>query len=111
MVPELADHLRINAKAKVHEAVNLYESVTPLWFATNIETAFAEGTINHLYDVNAIFQAKAMILGDSREELSKYLDVPAFPRGDLFYIQNLVSLIETNQPLVSGLSVPAFIPQ
>lgn len=99
MVPELADYLRLNALGKVQGAVDLYETVTPLWFATNIETAYAEGTINHLYDVNAIFQAKALILDEDRGELSKYLDVPAFPRGDLFYIQNLVSLLETSQPL------------
>jgi hypothetical protein len=96
MVPELAEHLRNNALAKVQDAVNLYEEITPLWFATNVEAAFAEGTINHLYDVNAIFQAKTLILDESREEMTKYLDVPAFPRGDLFYIQNLVSLLETS---------------
>jgi outer membrane protein assembly factor BamB len=96
MVPELADYLRNNALSKVQAAVNEYERVTPLWFATNIETAYAEGTINHLYDVNAVFQAKALILDESREEMTKYLDVPAFPRGDLFYIQNLVSLLETS---------------
>lgn len=104
MVPELADHLRNNALAKVQDAVNRFEVLTPLWFATNIEAAFAEGTINHLYDFNAIFQAKALILGEGREELSKYLDVPGFPRGDLFHIQNLITLLETDPPTVTAKS-------
>jgi hypothetical protein len=50
--------------------------------------------VNHLYDTDAIFQAKAMILQQPRRELAKYLDVPAFPVGDLFYIQKLISTIE-----------------
>lgn len=97
LVPELAEYLRVNALAKVKNALEEYERVTPLWFASSIETAFAEGTINQLYDYNAMFQAKALILRETREELTKYLDVPSFRVGDLFYIQNLVSLLETKQ--------------
>jgi hypothetical protein len=43
-----------------------------------------------------MFQAKAWILKEPRDELVKYLDVPGFPRGDLFYIQNLVAAIEAD---------------
>jgi len=46
-----------------------------------------------LYDA-VVLQAKAYVLGEPREELLKYLDVPAFRVGDLFYIQNLVAVIE-----------------
>lgn len=95
LVPELAQYLRVNAVVKVQDALAEYERVTPLWFASNIEAAFAEGTINHLYDSNAIFQAKTMILNESRDEMTKYLDVPGFMVGDLFYIQNLISLLES----------------
>ena len=53
-----------------------------------------------------MFSAKAMILREPREELIKYLDVPAFARGDLFYIQNLVAAIEADStPPTSG-SIP-----
>jgi outer membrane protein assembly factor BamB len=97
LVPELAEYLREQALGKVEEAIDEYHRVTPLWFVAGIESAFAEGTINHLYDYNAIFQAEALIVKQSRDELTKYLDVPAFETGDLFYIQNLVSLLEANQ--------------
>jgi hypothetical protein len=51
--------------------------------------------LHQLYDYSALFQAKAYILKEPREVLLKYLDVPAFGRGDLFYIQNLVVALET----------------
>jgi hypothetical protein len=35
-----------------------------------------------------------MILQDPRRALEPYLDVPAVPMGDLFFIQNLVSILE-----------------
>jgi hypothetical protein len=50
--------------------------------------------MQNLYDYNAMFLAKAYILKQSRAELTKYLDAPAFQRGDLFYIQNLIAAIE-----------------
>jgi hypothetical protein len=42
-----------------------------------------------------MFMAKALILGESSDELEKYLDVAAFARGDLYYIQKLVSILDT----------------
>jgi hypothetical protein len=97
MVPELAEYLRIHALIKIEDALDEYERVSPLWFVAKSETALAEGTFNQLYDYYTLFQVKALIMKDTREELTKYLDVPAFPIGDLFYIQNLVSLLETVQ--------------
>lgn len=35
-----------------------------------------------------------MILREPYEELVKYLDVPAFYRGDLYYIDNLCAVLE-----------------
>jgi hypothetical protein len=96
LTPELGDYLKTNAYSKVDNAVLEYTRMAPYWFVVWSETAFAEGVLNHYYDVNAIFQAKALILGDSRQELSKYLDVPGFQVGDLFYIENLISLLEAN---------------
>jgi hypothetical protein len=97
LVPELAEYLRIHALVKIEEALDEYERVSPLWFVAKSETAIAEGTFNQLYDYNTLFQVKALIMKDTRGELTKYLDVPAFPIGDLFYIQNLVSLLESVQ--------------
>lgn len=94
LTPELASHLDAHAHSKVESAVQELTRMAPYWFVSWSETAFAEGVINQYYDTQAIFQAKALILGESREQLSKYLDVPGFPVGDLFYINNLVALLE-----------------
>ena len=58
------------------------------------EVVFAEGTIQHQYDIQAIFQSKAWILREPQEDLVKFLDVPSTQVGDLFYIQNLVAALE-----------------
>jgi len=50
--------------------------------------------ISPLLNYNALFQAKAYALKQPRSELTKYLDSPAFERGDLHYIQNLIAAIE-----------------
>jgi hypothetical protein len=94
LVPELADYLRVHALSKVQAAVDEYHEIAPYWFVSRYDSTYGEGVLQQLYDYSALFHAKAWILGQSREELAKYLDVPAFPRGDLFYIQNLVTAIE-----------------
>lgn len=94
LVPELGAYLRENALLRVERAVEEYSVVAPYWFVTSFESAHLEGINQHLYDQPALFQAKAWILDESREELVKYLDVPAFTVGDLSYIQNLVTAIE-----------------
>ena len=52
--------------------------------------------LRHLCDCHALFQAKALILKEPRKELDKYLDVPAFARGDLFYLLNLIETMEAD---------------
>jgi hypothetical protein len=94
LVPELGDYLRSNALAKVQAAVDEYNRVLPYWFVSWYEDSVAEAMFQPLYDVNGMFAAKALTLKQSRAELAKYLDVPGFARGDLFYIQNLVLAIE-----------------
>ena len=93
MTPELGDYLYRNAYAKVQGAIDEYEYVAPYWFVTRYEFMMNEGVISPLYNSPAMFQAKAFIMKESRAELTKYLDAPAFERGDLFYIQNLVAAI------------------
>jgi hypothetical protein len=94
LVPELGDYLRQNALSRVTEAVNEYEYIAPYWFVTRYESMMNEGTMSPLYNYPALFQAKALILDASSSELTKYIDAPAFERGDLFHIQNLVYAIE-----------------
>ncbi|MBN1263023.1 MAG: PQQ-binding-like beta-propeller repeat protein [Candidatus Pacebacteria bacterium] len=96
MVPELADYMNQHILGKVNEAVDEYNYYIPGWFVSKYDSTFEEGMIQYLYDYPALFQAKAYILKQSREELSKYLDVPAFERGDLFYIQNLIAAIKAS---------------
>ena len=93
LVPELGDYLHANALAKVQTAVTEYNSVAPYWFVSWFEDSVGEAVFQPLYDVRSIFAAKAMVLQQSRADLVKYLDAPGFARGDLFYIQNLISAI------------------
>ncbi len=96
LVPELAQFLYddLGARPKVQEALSEYEYLAPYWFVSKYEATFAEGILNHLFDYHSIFQARAQFLQESQQELVKYLDIPAFPTGDLFYIQNLIAAIE-----------------
>lgn len=94
MTPELGNYLRQNAFSKIQTAFAEYSHDAPYWFVTRYEATYSEGAFQHLYDYNGLFAARAWIFHDPREELVKYLDVPAFARGDLFYIQNLVAAIE-----------------
>jgi len=95
MTPELGRYLHEHARAKVEQGVAHLDDVAPYWFNAAFEGTMGEGNLQHLYDVHALFQAKALVLGQPREELDKYLDVPAFARGDLFYVLNLVETIES----------------
>lgn len=94
LVPELGQYLHDNALSKVQQAVDEYNQVAPYWFVSEFEQTYAEGAVQPLYDTYAVFQAKALILQESPEELVKYLDVPAVETGDFFYILNLVSTLE-----------------
>ncbi len=93
LVPELAAYLKTNAAGKVREALKEYERVAPYWFVSFPETGFGEGTLSPLYD-RLLFLAKAYVLGASQEELIRYLDIPGFPTGDLFYLQFLTAALE-----------------
>ena len=94
LTPELADVLRANKLSQVQTALDEYNTVGSYWFVSRFNAAAAESSLQNLYDYPSNFQARAWVLKQNRSELYKYLDVPAFARGDLFYIQNLVALLE-----------------
>jgi hypothetical protein len=94
LTPELAQVLHDSALSQVQAAVTEYARVAPYWFVSKFGATYGEGAIQHLYDYDAIFQAKALVLKQAPAELYKYLDVPATQIGDLFYINNLVAVIE-----------------
>jgi hypothetical protein len=106
LVPELADHLRNHVRADIEEAVEEYNDVAPYWFVSKYEASFVEGVISPLFNYHAIFQAKAQILQQPREELLKYLDVPGVRVGDLFYMDNLVAAIEAGSDLEKTATPP-----
>jgi len=95
MMPELAEALRASKLTEVQQALNEYQTIEPYWFVTRYDRTFNEAVFQPLYDTPALFQAKAWILKEPYSELVKYLDVPAFEKGDLFYIQNLVALLQS----------------
>jgi len=94
LTPELGQYLHDHTRAKVSEALDEYDRVGPYWFVSRYEGCLQEATVQNLHDCFALFQAKAWILKQPREELAKYLDVPGFRRGDCFYIHNLISALE-----------------
>jgi hypothetical protein len=94
LIPEFAQYLSEHAFEKIGEAIEHYERVAPYWFASKNEATVGEGIIAPLYDTHGLFQAKALILNESREELVNYIDIPTFAVGDLFYIQRLILSIE-----------------
>lgn len=103
LTPELARHLREKSPGKVREAVEEYNRVGPYWFVSRYEGCLQEATVQNFHDTFALFAAKAWILAQPREELVKYLDVPAFRRGDCFYLHNLVSALEApSSPPAAG---------
>jgi hypothetical protein len=78
----------------VRETLARYEILAPYWFVSQYNRSYAESYSQPLYDYHALFLARAYVLQDPYEELVKYLDVPAFAVGDLFYIQNLVTALQ-----------------
>jgi hypothetical protein len=107
LVPELAQHLRQNSLGAVQSAVAEYEKVAPYWFVSLASEGLAESSRAVLYDTQGLYLAKAYILDQKGNQLEKYLDAPAFFRGDLFYIQKLVIALQS-QPSFS-LSAPSVI--
>jgi len=94
MTPELAAYLRQHALQKVSEALSHVNDVAPYWFVTHYEGCLQESNIQNLLDYGPVFQTRAWVLGEGRAELGRYLDVPAFKVGDLFHIEQLVTLLE-----------------
>jgi hypothetical protein len=93
LTPEIAEYMHAHLLSQVQAAIDEYDEVAPYWFVSKFDNSMGEGTLQHLYDSPALFQAKAYVLGETYDELVKYLEVPAFARGDLFYIQNLVAAL------------------
>ncbi len=98
LTPELGDYLHDNAFNKVKEAVDEYNWIAPYWVVTRYEATQGEFANDNLYTHPAMLQANALILQEPGDQLLKYLDAPAFPVGDLHYIQNLAIVLDKSAP-------------
>lgn len=93
LVPELADYLRTHALNDVTAALDEYNAIAPYWFVSLFAGGYGENAITPIYDSHALFMAQALIMQQPSAELQKYLDVAAFERGDLYYIQKLITVM------------------
>jgi hypothetical protein len=93
LVPELAEKLRTDALNKVTAAIAEYDQMSPYWFVSFAEEGYAENPKSTLYDAHGMFMAHSLILQTDKDQLAKYLDVPSFAVGDLFFIDKLVLLL------------------
>jgi hypothetical protein len=117
LTPEIGAALRSSALAKIQAAWNDYREVAPYWFVSRFEVTYNEGVVQNLHDQEALFNARAWIFSDNADQLYHYLDVPAFRVGDLYYIQNLVSILAAGQsqsstptPPPASTSTPTVVP-
>lgn len=94
LVPELGAYLNQNIYSRVEDALKEYDQVAPYWFVARFNAVVNEGARQNLYDYGWVFQARAYILNEDSSDLQRFLDVPAFQVGDLFYINNLVAVVE-----------------
>ncbi len=98
LVPEVSHFLHDYTLAEAEAAINDYETRAPYWFVARAEEMAGEGVLRPLYDTVALFQAKTQILEEKREDVEKYIDVPGYAVGDLFYIQNLTTILQNYVP-------------
>jgi hypothetical protein len=97
LTPELGSYLNQAIPATLSATLADYQQDGPEWFVSRYTASIGESSQQNLYDTPAIFQARAYALKQNQTELAKYLDVPAFARGDLFFIQNLVAILQAPQ--------------
>lgn len=108
LTPEVADYLANTSYTKVESAIHEYESVAPYWVGSRYEASYGELASDNLYTHAAMFQAKALILKEPLGQLLKYVDMPAFARGDLFYIQELSTVLGAYSSKVQRINAPRF---
>lgn len=110
MTPELGTYLATNAGAATNVAIDEYTYLGPFWFVEANSNTFQEGVMANLYDVPALFSAKAYIEGADQSQLSKYIDASAFQRGGIFLIQNLATALSASTSSNPVVATPVFSP-
>jgi hypothetical protein len=102
LVPELGDYLWANARSRVETVLSYQAWAAPYWHIARAEEItrvdeqreFWEGYHSHIYETSSQFLGRAYALKWPRATMERYLDAPGVYRGDLTYIQNLVSTLQ-----------------
>ena len=132
LTPELADFLKnstfyqniikpaldVNLDLAPYSIDNSPGPRGPYWMLAHNHTVNGENGVMPYQQTWALFQAKAILAKESRAELSKYLDSPVTPVGDLYYIHNLIAALNAGSnpsppPISSSPSItfpPASLP-
>lgn len=95
LTPELGNYLKTNAETSVLSIIESYQNMSPYWMVAHHGETQGENAIMPYQQTHSLFQALSLVKDAPREELSKYLDAPIIPVGDLYYIDNLVSALES----------------
>jgi hypothetical protein len=90
MVPELGQFMADHLKAESRTYCDRVVENQPHWHITYAEAILsAEIGFNMPGDAYGQFLARAWILGESSEQLQRYIDVPWVPVGDLYYLHKI----------------------
>lgn len=101
MTQELADYLRTNARSSdpnkdILAILQKYQDIAPYWMQVHNGETQGESAIQPYQQTHSLFQGLARVKRASQTELMKYLDTPIVPVGDLYYIDNLVAVLEAS---------------
>jgi len=94
LVPEVGRLLAAHARAECGAYLGYLDSSVPYWYLSEAPKQSAtEHRTCPLWHQSGNVPAQAWVLGKKGEEFRRYVDATRF-KGDLFYIQNLVTAIE-----------------
>ncbi len=97
LTPEVGRFLAENVALPVQEYLDDFtaENANSLWYIAKagIQRDWGENSHHGPERAWSIFMAKAYVMGESREDLQEYLDIPLC-LGDLYYIQKLVATMD-----------------
>lgn len=116
LTPEVGRFLAENGALPVQEYLDDFtaENANSLWYIAKAGSQRDRGEQSYHGPERAwsIFVVKAYVMGEYRESLQGYLDIPLC-LGDLYYIQKLVATIDafsgagdSTPPIISGVAVP-----
>jgi PKD repeat protein/outer membrane protein assembly factor BamB len=97
MTPKLGEFFSNDVGISAQQAIQEYITIGALWFTSRNENAYQEAVMHHLYDAPTLFTSKAYVLGESISQLSKFIDVPAFKYGDVYYMQTLIAALDADE--------------